>query len=84
MTFRSLRTSIFAVLTTLMLLAGVGVARAQEGPIDHLRHVAHRVIRHRPVVRVYVPRHRRYYYRYRYYDRHHHHYYYRYYRHRRY
>src|SRR5262249_28634950 len=86
MTFRSLRVSIFATLTTLMLLAGVGVARAQEGPIDHLRHrthqivhVAHRAVRHhRPVVRVYVPEHRRHYYRYRVYDRRHHRYYYHY------
>jgi len=76
----------FATLTTLMLLAGAGVARAQEGPIDHLRHrthqiahVTHRVIRHhRPVVvRVYVPAHHRHYYRYRVWDRRHHRYYYR-------
>jgi hypothetical protein len=92
MTFRSLRVSIFATLTTLMLLAGVGVARAQEGPIDHLRHRTHQIVRaaHRavrprgPVVRVYVPEHRRYYYRYRVYDHRHHRYHYRYYRYRRY
>jgi hypothetical protein len=91
MTLRSLQTSFFAALTTLVLLAGVGVARAQEGPIDHLRHrthqvvyVAHRAIRHhRPVV-VYVPEHRRHYYRYRVYDHRHHRYHYRYYRYRRY
>jgi hypothetical protein len=89
MTFRLLRVSMFAALTTLMLLAGAGVARAQEGPIDHLRHrthqianVTHRVIRHhRPVVvRVYVPAHRRHDHRYRVYDRRHHRYYYRTYR----
>ncbi len=83
MTLQSLRASIVAALTTLLTLTGVGVARAQEGPIDHLRHrthqiahVTHRVIRdHRPVVvRVYVP-HRRHYYRYRAYDRRHHRYY---------
>jgi hypothetical protein len=78
--------STFAILTTLMLLAGAGVARAQEGPIDHLRHrthqiayVTHRMIRHhRPVVvRVYVPAHHRHYYRHRVWDRQRHHYYYR-------
>ena len=85
MTFRSLRVSIFATLTTLMLLAGVGVARAQEGPIDHLRHrthqivhVTHRAIRPHRVVRVYVPEHRRHYYRYCVYDRRHPRYYYHY------
>jgi len=84
MTARSLRVSIFAALTTLMLFASAGVARAQEGPIDHLRHrthqivrVAHRAVRqHRPVVvRVYVPAHHRHVYRYRVYDRRHHRYY---------
>ena len=88
---RSLRVSLFAGLTTLMLFAGAGVARAQEGPIDHLRHRTHQIVRttdrvirnHRPVVRVYVaPTHRRHYYshRVRVWDRRHHRYYYRYYR----
>jgi len=88
MTFRSLRISISAALTALMLLAGVGVVRAQEGPIDHLRHRTHqivratdRAVRGRPVtvrVRVYSPRYHRHYYRYRMYDRYHHRYYYEY------
>jgi hypothetical protein len=82
MSFRSLRLSLFAALTTLTLLGSAGVARAQEGPIDHLRHRTHQIIRAtdrafhgRPPaavrVRVYVPAHRRYEYRYRYrvYDR---------------
>jgi hypothetical protein len=85
MTVQSLRASIFAGLTAVMLLGGTGVARAQEGPIDHLRHRTHQIVRttdriirhHRPVVRVYVPEHRRHYVRYRVYDRHHHRYYYR-------
>ena len=89
MTVRSLRASMFAGLTTLLLFAsaGVGVARAQEGPIDHLRHRTHQIVRatdrvirgHRPrpvVVRVYEPRHHRHYYRVRHYDRRHHRYYY--------
>jgi hypothetical protein len=89
MTVRSLRVSMLTALTTLMLLTGAGVARAQEGPVDHLRHRTHqivhmtdRVIRHhRPVVvRVYVPAHRRHEYRYRVYDYRHHRYYYRTYR----
>lgn len=84
MTVRSLRVSMFAMLTSVMLLGSVGVARAQEGPIDHLRHRTHQIVRttdrvirhHRPVVvRVYVPRHHRYYHRYRVYDRRHHRYY---------
>jgi hypothetical protein len=86
MTVRSLRVSIFAGLTALMLVGSTGVARAQEGPIDHLRHRTHQIVRatdrlvrqHRaPVVRVYVAPHRRYYHyhRYRAYDRRHHHYY---------
>jgi hypothetical protein len=74
MTIRSLRVSMFAALTTLMLLGGAGVARAQEGPIDHLRHRTHQIVRvthrairhHRPVVRVYVAP-QRHYYRHRYY-----------------
>ncbi len=86
MNVRSLRLSMFAALTTLMLLTPAGVARAQEGPIDHLRHrtrqiayATHRVIRHhRPVVvRVYAPPHHRHYYRTRVWDRRHHRYYYR-------
>lgn len=94
MIVRTLRTSLLAVMTTLMLSAGVGVASAQEGPIDHLRHRTHQIIyltdrairHHRPVVvRVYEPRHRRHhvharYYRVRAYDRRHHRYYYRTYR----
>lgn len=86
MTFRSLRVTVFGMLTALMVFAGTGVARAQEGPVDHLRHRTHQIIRatdrvirhHRPVVvRVYAPRPRGHYYRVRVYDRHHHHYYYR-------
>jgi hypothetical protein len=93
MTFQSLRVSMFAALTTLLLLGSTGVARAQEGPIDHLRHRTHQIVRatdrvirhHRPVVRVYTPVHHRHYYRERYYrvrvyDRYHHRYYYRTYR----
>jgi hypothetical protein len=86
MTVRSLRVPIFAAITTLMLLTTGGVARAQEGPIDHLRHrthqiayTTHRVFRnHRPVVvRVYEPPRRHYYrhYRHRVYDRRYHRYY---------
>jgi hypothetical protein len=84
MTFRSLRASMLAVLTMLMVLAGAGVARAQEGPIDHLRHRTHQIVRmtdrvirnHRPVVvHVYAPEHRRHYYRYRVYDSRYHRYY---------
>jgi hypothetical protein len=89
MTVHSLRASMFAGLTAVMLLGGAGVARAQEGPIDHLRHRTHQIVRttdriirgHRPVVRVYAPEHRHYvrghYVRYRVWDRHHHRYYYR-------
>jgi hypothetical protein len=91
MTFRSLRTSIFAGVTTLMLLGSAGVARAQEGPIDHLRHRTHQIVRttdrvirhHRPVVVVSRPayrHHRPRYVRVRVYDRYHHRYYYRVYR----
>jgi hypothetical protein len=89
MTARSLRISIFAAVTTLMLLMGAGIARAQEGPIDHLRHRTHQIVRaadravrhHRPVtVRVYVPAHHRHVVRYRVYDHRHHRYYYRTYR----
>ena len=89
MTVRTLRAGMFAGLATLMLLGSAGVARAQEGPFDHLRHRTHqivratdRIIRPRPrVVRVYVvPQHRRHYVTYRVYDRHHHRYYYRTYR----
>jgi len=85
MTFRSIRISIAAALTMLMVLAGAGVARAQEGPIDHLRHATHQIVRqtdravrgHRPVVvRVYTPRYRRHVHRVRLYDRYHHRYYY--------
>jgi hypothetical protein len=85
MTFRSLRISMFAAVTTVMLLGSAGVARAQEGPIDHLRHRTHQIVRatdravrgHPPVVvRVYTPHHRRHYYRVRMYDRYHHRYYY--------
>ena len=85
MTFRSIRISIAAALTMLMVLAGAGVARAQEGPIDHLRHVTHHIVRqtdravrgHRPVVvRVYTPRYHRRVHRVRLYDRYHHRYYY--------
>jgi hypothetical protein len=85
MTFRSLRGSIFTALTAVMLFGSAGVARAQEGPIDHLRHRTHQIVRatdrvvrgHRPVVvRVYSPRYRRHYYRVRMYDRYHHRYYY--------
>lgn len=89
MIVRILRTSLLAGMTTLMLSAGTGVASAQEGPIDHLRYRAHQIDRairhHRPVVRVYEPRHRRHYvharyYRVRVYDHRHHRYYYRTYR----
>jgi len=73
MTFRSLRVPMFAALTTVMLSAGTGVARAQEGPIDHLRHRTHQIVRtvhhafyhHHPrrvTVRRYDYRHHRYYY----------------------
>jgi hypothetical protein len=79
----------FAAVTMVTLAGGVGVARAQEGPIDHLRyrthqiaHVTQRVVSdRRPVVRVYVDRHhrhryaRRHYSRHRVYDRRHHRYY---------
>jgi hypothetical protein len=84
MTVRTLRLSIFAALTTLMLLGTAGVARAQEGPIDHLRYRTHQIIRethriigqhHPPVVRVYVSAYPRHYHRYRAYDRRHHRYY---------
>jgi hypothetical protein len=89
MTFRTLRVTISAALTALMLLAGADVARAQEGPIDHLRHRTHQIVRttdrvvrnHRPVVRVVVRDHRRpRYYRARVWDHRHHRYYYRTYR----
>jgi hypothetical protein len=90
MTVRSLRVSMFAALTTLMLLASTGVARAQAGPIDHLRYRTHQIVRttdrvirhHRPVVRVYVQHRPRYarYYRVRVWDHRHHRYYYRTYR----
>ncbi len=79
-----LRVSMFAALTAMMVVTGAAVARAQEGPVDHLRHRAHQIVYtthrmlrpHRPtVVRVYVPSERRHYYRYRAYDRRHHRYY---------
>lgn len=84
MTVRSLRVSMCAALTTLMLVGSAGIARAQEGPIDHLRHRTHQVVRETrrivhgqrpPVVRVYVRPPHRHYHRYRVYDRRHHRYY---------
>jgi hypothetical protein len=89
MTVRSRRLSMCVAVTALMLLMGGGVARAQEGPIDHLRHrtrqiayATHRVLRHhRPVVvRVYASPDHRHHYRYLVWDRRHHRYYYRTYR----
>jgi len=84
MTLRSLRVSMFAALTTLMLLGTAGVARAQEGPIDHLRHRTHQIVRttdrivrgHPPAVRVYVNTHHRHLHRVRVWDHRHHRYYY--------
>jgi hypothetical protein len=86
---RTLRVSVFGLLTAVMLFATAGVARAQEGPIDHLQRRTHQIVREthrvlignrRPVVRVVVPAHRRHYRRVRVYDRRHHRYYYRTYR----